>query len=67
MLEFVIPVTRDDLLCHSISSYSVNELISLRNLPSSVQGNVGLLRLRVVKSVLQVVKSILFARVTELF
>ncbi|KAM7541321.1 hypothetical protein Aperf_G00000027562 [Anoplocephala perfoliata] len=38
MLEFVIPVTRSDLLNSTISSYSVNELVSIRNLPSSVQG-----------------------------
>ncbi|VUZ45629.1 unnamed protein product [Hymenolepis diminuta] len=37
MMEFVIPVTRNDLLSSTISSYSVNELVSVRNLPSSVQ------------------------------
>ncbi|VDL41819.1 unnamed protein product [Hymenolepis diminuta] len=30
MMEFVIPVTRNDLLSSTISSYSVNELVSVR-------------------------------------
>nr|CUU00280.1 hypothetical transcript [Hymenolepis microstoma] len=37
MMEFVIPVTRNDLLISTISSYSVNELVCVRNLPLSVQ------------------------------
>ncbi|KAL5112034.1 hypothetical protein TcWFU_004807 [Taenia crassiceps] len=37
MLEFVIPVSRNDLLNSTISSYSVNELVSVRNLASAVK------------------------------
>ncbi|VDM34274.1 unnamed protein product [Hydatigera taeniaeformis] len=37
MLEFVIPVSRSDLLNSTISSYSVNELVSVRNLASAVK------------------------------
>ncbi|VDO05005.1 unnamed protein product [Rodentolepis nana] len=37
MMEFVIPVTRNDLLTSTISSYFVNELVCVRNLPLSVQ------------------------------
>lgn len=38
MLEFVLPVTRSDLLSAAISSYWVNEVVSGRHLAGKVQG-----------------------------
>uniref|UniRef100_A0A5K3FMD3 Condensin complex subunit 1 n=1 Tax=Mesocestoides corti TaxID=53468 RepID=A0A5K3FMD3_MESCO len=37
MLEFVIPVSRNDLLNATVSSYSVNEVVSSRHLAAKVQ------------------------------
>ncbi len=40
MLEFVIPVSRSDLLTHSSSSYWVNDIVSVRQLSHRVHGKI---------------------------
>ncbi len=37
-MEFVIPVSRADLLSATVASYTVNEVVSTRHLAGKVQG-----------------------------